>query len=66
MEHLFHEHHSMPQTDQHCQTSQHIHKTTSLSLWKALYPVSLGYQNWCLLGFQAIWLVLHSFGGEIP
>lgn len=35
MEHLFHEYHSIPQTDRHCQTSQHIHKTTSLSLWKA-------------------------------
>lgn len=31
----------------------------------SLYPVSLGYQNGCLLGFQAIWLVLHSFGGQV-
>lgn len=35
MEHLFHEHHSIPETDQHCQASQHIHKITSLSLCKA-------------------------------
>lgn len=31
-----------------------------------LYPESLGYQNWYLLGFQTIWLVLNSFGGEVP
>lgn len=32
---LFHGHHSIPQTDQHSQASQHIHKTTSLFLHKA-------------------------------
>lgn len=70
---LFHEHHSIPQTDQQSQASQHIHKTTSLCIKlkgelkiSSLYPVSLGYQNWYLLGFQKIWLVLYSFGGEVP
>lgn len=64
MEFLFHEHQSIPQTDQRSQASQQKYKT-QLSSCKAkkglrdlfsLPPASLGYQNWCL-AFQAIWLV---------
>lgn len=61
---------TVPQTDQCSQVSQQKYRTTQLSLYKAKKgirdivprsPASLGYQNWCLFGFQAICAVLYRF-----